>query len=366
MRTFFFLIAFSSFQMSLVAQNVGIKNTNPQAALDVNGDIILRTGSLTLVNGQNNDINTASAKFSFYSITGPTTVFNISGLNGGVDGRVITLYNSTSFLMVLQHQQLSVAANQIHTGTGVDFSLSSYSAVTFRYMSTDNKWHISSSHNQWNPITNPNNSGWASSNYANGDGTYKATFPDVGNRIVFINSPVMSTGGYLSVYRSGGLHIINPSNGVSANFITVDGQTIQAKYKDDNAVNPYEDEYESNLLLNRFGGNVGIGTADPGAYKLAVNGTIRAKEIRVNTGWADYVFEKDYKLATLSEIEQFIIKHQHLPGIASATELKKEGVDISAMQTKMMEKIEELTLYIIAINKRIQELEVLSKTSIKK
>lgn len=126
MRTFFFLIVFSSLQMNLLAQNVGIKNTNPQAALDVNGDIILRAGSLTLVNGQNNDINTSSAKFSFYNITGPTTVFNISGLNGGVDGRVITLYNSTPYLMVLQHQQLSVAVNQIHTGTGVDFR----SAVT--------------------------------------------------------------------------------------------------------------------------------------------------------------------------------------------------------------------------------------------
>jgi uncharacterized protein YaiE (UPF0345 family) len=108
------------------------------------------------------------------------------------------------------------------------------------------------------------------------------------------------------------------------------------------------------LLQN---GNVGIGTTNPGTFKLAVNGSIRAKEIRVNTGWADYVFEDGYVLKPLSEIEKYIKANKHLPDIPAAAELQKDGVDISAMQTKMMAKIEELTLHLIEANKKIELLE---------
>jgi hypothetical protein len=104
-------------------------------------------------------------------------------------------------------------------------------------------------------------------------------------------------------------------------------------------------------------GNVGIGTNNPGTFKLAVNGSIRAKEIRVNTGWADYVFDDDYVLKSLAEIEKYIKVNKHLPDMPAAAELQKDGVDISAMQTKMMAKIEELTLHLIEANKKIEVLE---------
>jgi hypothetical protein len=105
-------------------------------------------------------------------------------------------------------------------------------------------------------------------------------------------------------------------------------------------------------------GSVGIGTTNPDPYyKLSVNGFVRAKEIRVNTDWADYVFENDYSLKPLAEVETFIQQYKHLPGIKDAATLQKEGVDISAMQTKMMEKIEELTLYLIQANKQILDLQ---------
>ncbi len=104
-------------------------------------------------------------------------------------------------------------------------------------------------------------------------------------------------------------------------------------------------------------GKVGIGTTNPGAFRLAVNGFIRAKEIRVNTGWADYVFEDDYVLKPLAEVESFIKANKHLPDMPAAAELQKDGVDISAMQTKMMAKIEELTLHLIEANKKIIALE---------
>jgi hypothetical protein len=103
-------------------------------------------------------------------------------------------------------------------------------------------------------------------------------------------------------------------------------------------------------------GNVGIGTTDP-TYKLSVNGNIRSKEVVVESGWADYVFDKDYTLQPLSQTEQYIQRYQHLPGIPSAAEIRSNGLSIGDLQSKMMAKIEELTLHIIALEKKINSLE---------
>lgn len=103
-------------------------------------------------------------------------------------------------------------------------------------------------------------------------------------------------------------------------------------------------------------GNVGIGVAFP-SYKLDVNGTLRAKEIIVETGWADYVFGEDYVLTPLEEVESFISAHGHLPGIPSGKEVEENGLRLAEMQTLMMAKIEELTLHLIELNKKVEALE---------
>jgi len=103
-------------------------------------------------------------------------------------------------------------------------------------------------------------------------------------------------------------------------------------------------------------GNVGIGTATPNT-KLAVNGNIRAKEIKVETAnWPDFVFAKDYVLPTLQETEKHIKKNGHLPGIPSATEVEKNGIELGDMNKRLLQKIEELTLYLIEQKKEIQTL----------
>lgn len=103
-------------------------------------------------------------------------------------------------------------------------------------------------------------------------------------------------------------------------------------------------------------GNVGIGTANP-TYKLSVNGNVRSKEVVVETGWADYVFNNNYKLKPLQEVEKFIEQNKHLSGIPSADEIEKNGLQLGDTQKKMMEKIEELTLYVIELNQQIKELQ---------
>ena len=108
-------------------------------------------------------------------------------------------------------------------------------------------------------------------------------------------------------------------------------------------------------------GNIGIGTTSP-SNKLSVNGTIRAKEVRVNTGWSDFVFEEDYALPTLEEVASHIKAHKHLPDIPSAAEVEAEGVELGTISSKLLQKIEELTLYVIEQEKRIEALEAENAT----
>ena len=103
-------------------------------------------------------------------------------------------------------------------------------------------------------------------------------------------------------------------------------------------------------------GNVGIGTDNPD-YKLDVNGTIRAKEIKVETGWSDFVFADSYKLMPLDKLEKHIKANKSLPGIPTEKEVLEGGVNLGEMQAKFLEKIEELTLYTITQEKRLAQLE---------
>lgn len=128
----------------------------------------------------------------------------------------------------------------------------------------------------------------------------------------------------------------------------------------------------------RANGNVFVGTrtdysltgcTDCSEYKLFVKNGIKAEKVKVElastNGWADYVFKKNYRLNTLEEVEKHIEEKGHLPNVPSAEEVVKNGINLGEMDAKLLEKIEELTLYSIEQNKQLksqsEEIKVLKK-----
>ncbi|CAM1357400.1 DUF4200 domain-containing protein [Tenacibaculum halocynthiae] len=140
-----------------------------------------------------------------------------------------------------------------------------------------------------------------------------------------------------------------------------DGFGISAGYSGGNLPLSTQNTEHVAIYTNFSSRNVGIGTITPGAWKLAVNGKIRAKEIKVETGWSDFVFYDDYELPTLKEVENYIKEKGHLKDIPSAKIVEQNGIFLGEMDAKLLQKIEELTLYTIQQQKEIEELKLQNK-----
>lgn len=118
-----------------------------------------------------------------------------------------------------------------------------------------------------------------------------------------------------------------------------------------------------NLVINAGGGLVAIGGNPVPGYKLSVGGALRADSLSVplvgglKTEWPDFVFAEDYQLAPLGEVESFVRSHGHLPDVPPVEELASTGLDLGAMQARLLQKVEELTLYAIEQDKRLARLE---------
>ncbi len=127
--------------------------------------------------------------------------------------------------------------------------------------------------------------------------------------------------------------------------------------------NPYESTFRffsypgGDILTLKAHGNVGIGTLTPDD-KLTVKGRIHAEEVKVDLSvpGPDYVFKEGYDLKSLEEVQEHIQERGHLPNIPSAQEMEENGVELGIMNMKLLEKIEELTLYLIHQNEEIFEL----------
>lgn len=155
------------------------------------------------------------------------------------------------------------------------------------------------------------------------------------------------------------LHLFIPGSGQQINALDIDVETFgnSQNLNNSNFLRIRDVGGNSTPFIIKGSGNVGIGVSNP-QNKLDVNGVVHAKEVKVDlTGWADFVFEKDYHLPTLEEVEKHISEKGHLHNIPSEKEVLANGLSLGENQKLLLQKIEELTLYSIEQNKRIKNLE---------
>jgi len=147
-------------------------------------------------------------------------------------------------------------------------------------------------------------------------------------------------------------------------FTAYTGGKSDLQYYDNNQSTFYtlSDDGAGNVLMSLPKDNsyvtIGTDSYEDGidTYLLSVNGKVRAEGVKVYTDWADFVFEKEYVLPTLKEVEKHIEVHGHLKDIPSANTVEENGIELGEMNKLLLQKIEELTLYVIALNKEIENL----------
>lgn len=183
-------------------------------------------------------------------------------------------------------------------------------------------------------------------------------------RLQVDNGNILVSTGNMTVKGSGGFS----ANGQSAYVYLGDQNNfIRSTFGTGVQIGVYgESEPVATFYSASGNGKVAIGTPSqfnslPGTYKLFVQSGILTEEVKValynTSSWSDFVFDKGYKLKKLSDVESFIKNNKHLPDVPSAQEIVNEGLSLAKMDATLLQKIEELTLYIIEMDKKITTLQ---------
>lgn len=178
-----------------------------------------------------------------------------------------------------------------------------------------------------------------------------------GNYVPYIRGRSFASGRPFGLYLTGEAEDVIPGGtDAFAGAIVLDGRSKNAsKLANNNVV--MINSFGQNLVAFKADGSVGIGATDTKGYKLAVNGNAIFTKVKVApfTGWPDYVFEDKYAPMPINMLEKYIQQHKHLPGIPSADAVEKDGLDLGEMNKQLLQKVEELTLYIIQLKKDSEE-----------
>ncbi|WP_051951282.1 hypothetical protein [Flavobacterium sp. ASV13] len=292
--------------------------------VSVNAQIYTPSGTIQGASGNNNIGIGTSTPSTKLDVLGTV---KIQSSNSNYDENLRLLPSLTS-----DYSSIALGAVNGSAGTGIgQWTLIRYPAVnnymfSLRYNSTD--------------FLNILNNG----NVGIGNNAPNAKFHVNGGDIIINNNGSGILRGDNYNYGSGGAIKVNSSNNVSEQYIQL-GRGLSGT----GAFSPH-------LTVMSNSGYVGIGITNP-TNKLDVNGTIHSKEVKVDmNGWSDFVFKKDYVLPTLQEVEKHITEKGHLENIPSEEEVLKNGINLGEMNSKLLQKIEELTLYMIEQNKTIEEL----------
>jgi hypothetical protein len=356
---------------------VGIGTENPQSKLEIyNGDITLKAPA--------ND-----AGDLIFAKQDGTQLGRIWTQTAGMSGLFLSSGDNNADLFVNQDGNVTVGLSQT-SNLLVNGSVSTHDIVNIS-TDNDNVLTFQNSDNSWQYIsfyTNSTRKTWMGIDPNNNFNISKEN----GGNILFNGANV----GIGCDNPSAKLHVNNgadsdasiPATSSENNKLVVSSGSTQPAYCSTFKItqNYNGDRRNGYMSFNRGGstdggflilgtngqdrvtidtyGNVGIGKTNP-TEKLDVNGNIACDNlwvkneimVQLTDPWPDYVFSEEYKLIPLKELEQFIFTNKHLPGISPASKIENDGLKLVETNAKLLEKIEELTLYIFQLNKRIEGLE---------
>jgi hypothetical protein len=354
--------------------NVGIGNNSPTEKLEINGNIKLPATNQILFGSDFATIRTATVDnkrllllnagvgskgqiaiegnddFSCY---GQTFLMDNVGIGTGTPTRKLELTNGNAWFRAGNTGSL---ATVLELGTLVGSVGEIYPA--FNVTSQDEGGY---NYLKYNSARNGTNYTWSHAS-ENGERKMVQFLQDVAGHYVqvFGNTNVASIQLHSngnSFFNGGnvGIGITNPTTKLQvAGTIDAQGFTVNGQPFTGSSSSLWQSNGNT-VFYNS--GSIGIGTNNTNNMKLAVEGIIGARGVRVltpGTAWPDYVFDNRYKLRPLSEVEQYIRLYKHLPEVPSATEIEKQGIDVAQMDAKLLQKIEEITLYLIQSQKETQ------------
>jgi hypothetical protein len=275
-----------------------------------------------------------------------------------LSGNVLSISNGNSVTLPAQSPQtLSQSGNVVTLSNGGgSFTLPSFTDTDAQSLTlTGNVLSISNGNSVTLPPHTPQTLSQSGNTItlSNGGGSFNLPTTSV---VAGTNVTVTGTGTTANPFTvSANDTSLYANNGIINQATTISGNRVV----DMNNSNIWFSTANSTSNGKIYLGSTAVYPNATGNYRLFVEGGILTEKVKValrsSANWADYVFANDYKLMPLNEVEAFVKTNKHLPGIDSAEQLAKDGIDVAQMQSKQMEKIEELTLYIIDQDKKIAE-----------
>jgi len=290
----------------------------------------------------------------------PTDNIHIRGYNALAEDVGISFTNSFSLL-----GSTFVKTGRIYqTQNGLNLSTLNGDAVISLYddgMSLNSptiftKWGAEFRHSEGNFAQDYKSQAWLKKGWSGVTGDY-LYLGSTGNRDVTEQHAMLLT-------QSDGIQFgrgMDDGLGLTSNVVKLKINTSVNSLESTTALNIFALNEEISFYRYGEAGGVTIGTGNlPTGYRLAVDGKIASEEVLVQLSgnWPDYVFEEDYELLELTDLESYIDENNHLPGIPSAEVVEENGIEVGEMQKMQMEKIEELTLYIIELKRQLDDLKL--------